>query len=378
MTSSSSASGPTPRRRRDRYWSLSVNGRFAGGGCLTKVVDGDAVHFSYGSLFDRARPGPAGRRRRLPRLAGAGDSPVPGSTQSPRSRRGLAARAAAISPPAPAGDRDAVGATGAGTVRRGRGPAQASAELIEGRLGELRGGSVEHDVNATALAVLALERLAVPAAAARAARWLLSVQDPGGGFGFRPGVSADVDTTGLVSLGAGPAGTLAAGAPRRRLRARGAKRRRRLSGSPRRHLQRPEHRPGADRPATRGARTSSPRLLRALARSTTSPPWPGPAARSPTTLAPRRPRSGRRRRRCSASPPGTSCWPGSRQRAPGRQKRPGAAPRRVPPGPSRQLDRRFAQAHSGRPKRSPRNGAGSVWSIRWDDRNELRWRPDLD
>ena len=71
-----------------------------------------------------------------------------------------------------------------------------AAGLIGGRLG-LRSGSLGGDVNATALAVLALAERR-PRAAARAARWLASVQDASGGFGFRPGVAPDVDTTGLA------------------------------------------------------------------------------------------------------------------------------------------------------------------------------------
>jgi hypothetical protein len=83
-------------------------------------------------------------------------------------------------------------------LRRGVDPAPAATGLIRGRLGQLRGGSLGGDVNATAVAVLALESRR-PRAARRAARWLSSIQGPGGGFGFRPGIAPDVDTTGLAT-----------------------------------------------------------------------------------------------------------------------------------------------------------------------------------
>ena len=90
-------------------------------------------------------------------------------------------------------------------VRDGRGPAPAAGALIRGRLGQLHHGSIDEDVNATATAVLALGRLR-PRAVARAARWLASIQGTDGGFGFRPGIAPDVDTTGLATWALAVAG----------------------------------------------------------------------------------------------------------------------------------------------------------------------------
>jgi prenyltransferase beta subunit len=40
-----------------------------------------------------------------------------------------------------------------------------------------------------------------PRAAARAATWLAGAQSPSGGFGYRPGIAPDLDSTGLASWG---------------------------------------------------------------------------------------------------------------------------------------------------------------------------------
>jgi hypothetical protein len=90
-------------------------------------------------------------------------------------------------------------------LRRGVDPAAAATGLIRGRIRQLRGGSLGGDVNATAVAVLALESRR-PRAARRAARWLSSIQGPGGGFGFQPGIAPDVDTTGLATWALARAG----------------------------------------------------------------------------------------------------------------------------------------------------------------------------
>jgi prenyltransferase beta subunit len=84
-------------------------------------------------------------------------------------------------------------------LRGGGNPVDAAAELIGEKLNsQLADGSLDHDVNATALAVLALAEDR-PRAARRAAEWLTRAQLPSGGFGYRPGVPGDVDTTGLAS-----------------------------------------------------------------------------------------------------------------------------------------------------------------------------------
>jgi Prenyltransferase and squalene oxidase repeat len=199
--------GPYASAAPDRYWSLTVNGRFVSGGCLARVADGDSIHFLYGPLFGDPAPvapgnpgGPA-----LPQAEGPAHA---GEAGPPAARlRAIAARAAGYLRRA----REAAGADWgrlALALRRGDDPARAAAALIRGRLGQLHDGSLEEDVNATAVAVLALERRR-PRAARGAARWLASVQGPGGGFGFRPGVAPDIDTTGLATWALARAGMAA-------------------------------------------------------------------------------------------------------------------------------------------------------------------------
>jgi hypothetical protein len=189
--------GPYASAAPDRYWSLTVNGHFSGGGCLARVEDGDTIHFFYGPLFGEAPPpkpggpgGPAGPRAENP--------PQAGESGPPAARlRKVAARATNYL-------RRSGGAVGADwgrlvlALRRGDGLGRTAGALIRGRLGQLRNGSLGKDVNATALATLALEERR-PNAARRAARWLASVQDRNGGFGFRPEIAPDVDSTGLVT-----------------------------------------------------------------------------------------------------------------------------------------------------------------------------------
>jgi hypothetical protein len=189
--------GPYASLAPDLYWSLTVDGRFSSGGCLAAVEDGDSVHFFYGPLFGSGPPaagqepgGPAG-----PRTEG---SPAPAAADVAAGRmRGVARRAAAFLRRNPNGAGAAWGHL-ALALRDGRGVADAAAGLIAATPGQSGGGSFGEDVNATAIAVLALAERR-PRAAARATRWLVSVQDPSGGYGFRPGVAADLDTTGLAA-----------------------------------------------------------------------------------------------------------------------------------------------------------------------------------
>jgi hypothetical protein len=190
--------GPYASTAPDRYWSLTVNGSFSSGGCLARVEDGDVIHFSFGPLFGETAPAdpgddPSGATG--PRAEGGNSGPV-SAPATARVRR-LAARAARYL----RRHRDAVGAEWgrlALALRRGADPSLAAAGLLRGRLGQLREGSFGEDVNAAAIAVLAFESRR-PRAARRAAAWLGSVQDPSGGFGFRPGVEPDVDSTGLAT-----------------------------------------------------------------------------------------------------------------------------------------------------------------------------------
>ncbi|HEX4669007.1 MAG TPA: prenyltransferase/squalene oxidase repeat-containing protein [Solirubrobacterales bacterium] len=189
--------GPFASAAPDRYWSLTVNGHFSSGGCLAQVEDGDAVHFSFGPLFGETAPAAAGNPNGATGPGAEGGSDAPASGPAAVRIRRLAAQAARYL----RRHRDAVGAEWgrlALALRRGVDPSPAAAVLIRGRLGQLRHGSLGGDVNATATAVLALESRR-PRAARRAARWLASVQDPSGGFGFRPRVMPDVDSTGLAT-----------------------------------------------------------------------------------------------------------------------------------------------------------------------------------
>ncbi|HEY4780016.1 MAG TPA: prenyltransferase/squalene oxidase repeat-containing protein [Solirubrobacterales bacterium] len=189
--------GPYASAAPDRYWSLSVNGRFVSGGCLTQVADGDSIHFFYGPLFGDSAPVAPGNPSG-PALPQAESPTHVGEVGPPATRlRALAARAAGYL----RRSREAAGADWgrlALALRRGADPARAASALIQGRLGQLRDGSLDEDVNATAVAVLALESRR-PRVAREAARWLASVQGPSGGFGFRPGVAPDIDTTGLAT-----------------------------------------------------------------------------------------------------------------------------------------------------------------------------------
>jgi hypothetical protein len=188
--------GPYSSSPPDRYWSLTVNDSFSAGGCLAVVESGDAVHFSYGSAFSEEAPATA------PDQAGPGGphgegSAAGGIDPSARQLRRIARRAAHFL-------RRSDGEAGAGwaqlalALRQGRGPAPAAAALLGARPDELsENGSLRGDVNATALAVLALGS-SRPRQAPRAADWLASVQAAGGGFGYQLGASPDIDTTGLA------------------------------------------------------------------------------------------------------------------------------------------------------------------------------------
>ena len=188
--------GPYTSAAPDRYWSLTVNGRFSAGGCLAQVADGDSVHFFYGPLYGQGSP-----------------QPPPASPQNPGGGAGSPGAAAKAGPTAKRLRRVAANATrflrrqrGEAWARlalalRGEGSATAAAAALVGKRqldSQAANGSFGADVNATALAVLAL-RSSRPRSAARAAAWLVYTQSPGGGFGYRPGVAADVDTTGLAT-----------------------------------------------------------------------------------------------------------------------------------------------------------------------------------
>ena len=186
--------GPYASAAPDRYWSLTVNGRFSSGGCLRQVIDGDSVHFFYGPLYEAGSPGSTPDSPKAP--AGPGSSGK-ATAAGPRPQKLRSVVGAAVRflrrQRSEAWARLAL-------ALRGGDPAAAAAVLVGKRRLESQGsdGSFGGDVNATALAVLALDE-AQPRAAARAAAWLATIQAPSGGLGYRPGVTADVDTTGLAS-----------------------------------------------------------------------------------------------------------------------------------------------------------------------------------
>lgn len=206
--------GPFASAAPDRYWSLTVNGRFSAGGCLTTVTDGDAIRFFYGPLFgappadDPAAPG-----------SGPG-GPESGRPTPPTIRRGalerVARRAARFL-------RDAEGVGGewadlALALRAGREPTGAARQLGE-RLRALPAeGSTGPDVDSAALAAWALAMRGRDAAARRAAVFVRSAQAADGGFPTMPGGVSNAQSTGvaLVALrvtGLGPRPTPAPGGP---------------------------------------------------------------------------------------------------------------------------------------------------------------------
>jgi hypothetical protein len=189
--------GPYASAAPDRYWSLTVNGRFASGGCLAQVEDGDSIHFTYAPLFGETIPVAPGSPGVPNGPRDENGTHAPETGPSARRLQEIAARAGGYL-------RRSRGAVGtewgrlALALRRGADPSRAAGALIPSKLGRLSGGSLDGDVNATAIAVLALEGRH-PRAARQAARWLASVQGPNGGFGYRPGTAPDVDTTGLAT-----------------------------------------------------------------------------------------------------------------------------------------------------------------------------------
>jgi hypothetical protein len=188
--------GPYTSAAPDRYWSLTVNGRFSAGGCLAQVADGDLVRFFYGPLYGQGSPEPPPTSPQTP--GGGASSPGAAAKAGPSLKRLRRVCANAIRFLRPqrgeAWVRLALALHGEGD------PAAAAAALVGDQRLDSQGddGSFGAEVNATALAVLTL-RGSHPHSASRAAAWLISAQSPGGGFGYRPGVGVDVDTTGLAA-----------------------------------------------------------------------------------------------------------------------------------------------------------------------------------
>ena len=206
-----------------------VNGRFAqrwlpGAGQPTATRSASSI----GPLFGGP---PRSSRRALPVRAVAGRRrpirPVR-KRGRPQSRDALAAAGSGL-PATYAGGGGSIGGGWRWRCGGGADPALAAAAACSTAAAPgPRDGSLGGDVNATALAILALgERLPVPRAGPPAGS--PRSQDASGGFGFRPGAPPDVDTTGLAVWAPGSRGGLGTVHVQRRLPALRPGGRRRLS-----------------------------------------------------------------------------------------------------------------------------------------------------
>jgi len=203
--------GPFASAAPDRYWSLTVNGRFSSGGCLTTVIDGDAVRFFYGPLFGApsddapAAPGGSGAdggREGSPRPPSAPASG--GRTDGPA---GIARRAARFLRGA-----DGVGGEWAEltlALRGGREPTGGAGQLGKRLRTLVVADPVGGDIDSAALAAWTLVMRGRRAKARSAALFVRSAQAADGGFPTVPGGASNAQSTGvaLVALrvtGLGP------------------------------------------------------------------------------------------------------------------------------------------------------------------------------
>jgi hypothetical protein len=201
--------GPYASVAPDSYWSLSVNGRFAGGGCLTQVAAGDSIRFFYGPLFGsppQGSPAGPGAAATEPGRPGRGR---PGPTASPHGTalRGIARRATRFLQ-----ETDGIGGEWADlalALRNRRDPPGPARRLLA-RLRALPDkGSTGEDVDSTALVAWALAMRGRYAEARNAAAYVRSAQAADGGFPAVPGGPSNAQSTGvaLVALrvaGLGP------------------------------------------------------------------------------------------------------------------------------------------------------------------------------
>ena len=236
--------GPYASAAPDRYWSLTVNGRFASGGCLARVDDGDTIHFSYGPLFGDPAPSAPGDPGGPDRPAGR--KPTSHGGNRPVGREAARARGAGggLSAALARGGRSGLGTAGAGaaagrrpgTNRIGADPGQARRSCTTARSrktstrppspywhwgagdrvrrGRRLAGSLRSKIRAAASASARGSRPTSTPPGSPPGRW------PGRGSGRRARRGG-------------------------RLRPLGAGGRRRLPIPPRRNRQRPEHRPRA-------------------------------------------------------------------------------------------------------------------------------------
>ncbi len=196
--------GPYASAPPDNYWSLTVNGRFSAGGCLTRVADGDSVRFFYGPLFGAP---PQDNPTMPDNPAAEGGWPGSGQSVPARVRGGglerISRRAARYLRRADGSGDD--WAELALALRSGRDPSGAARHLGE-RLRALSGKAQSNDVDSTALAAWALEMRGQHARARRAAIWVRSAQAADGGFPTTPGGNSNAQSTGVALIGLRVAG----------------------------------------------------------------------------------------------------------------------------------------------------------------------------
>lgn len=209
--------GPYASASPDRYWSLTVNGDFSAGGCLTPVTDGDTIRFYYGPLFGA----PPGAESATPSPPPGEGAPGPNGSASPTKGQVRALRAIARRATRYLRNASGVGEDWAGlalAVRDRRKPLGSARGLGE-RLRRLPGGRpIGQDVDLTALAAWSLAARGRFAPARRAAAFVRSSQNADGGFPAVPAGDSNAQSTGvaLIALrvaGLSPRPTTAPGGP---------------------------------------------------------------------------------------------------------------------------------------------------------------------
>lgn len=207
--------GPFASAPPDEYWSLSVNGQFSAGGCLTTVAEGDEVEFSYGAAFGAAQESPAAPTEPPPDQGRSGSGrPPPATSRQVTALKRVSARATRfLQSTNGIGEDWAELALALRGDRRAAGAARRLGERIRALPG---GGSTGQDVDSSALAAWALALRGQNAKARRLAAFVRSAQSADGGFPTAPGGMSNAQSTGvaLVALrvtGLGPRPTAVPG-----------------------------------------------------------------------------------------------------------------------------------------------------------------------
>jgi Domain of unknown function (DUF4430) len=207
--------GPFASEPPDEYWSLSVNGQFVAGGCLTTVAEGDEIEFSYGSAFGAPQEDPVAPTQPSSEQGRSGSGrPPPATPRQITALKRVSARATRFLQSTSGIGEDWAGLALA--LRDGRRPDGAAQRLSE-RLRALPGdGSTGQDVDSSALVAWALALRGQNAKALRLAAFVRSAQSADGGFPTAPGGTSNAQSTGvaLVALrvtGLGPRPTAVPG-----------------------------------------------------------------------------------------------------------------------------------------------------------------------